>query len=114
VFAAFFGMTRQPFTAEVPADALFPSAPMQEALARLRFLVDQHGIALLWAETVSGVAPGHAQPSPRVRPSPCLAVMGRPQSLGGQLFTDLWPEASVGGPRGLVRPAYRVDPPGVR
>jgi len=54
MFAAFFGMIRQPFTAQVPADALFRSAPLEEALARLRFVVDQHGIALLCGEPGSG------------------------------------------------------------
>lgn len=47
MFAAFFGLSRQPFTPEIPADALFPSAALQEALARLRFVIDQHGIGLL-------------------------------------------------------------------
>ncbi|HVB09625.1 MAG TPA: AAA family ATPase, partial [Bacillota bacterium] len=54
MFAAFFGLTRQPFTAEVPAEALFRSGPLDEALARLRFVVEQHGIALLTGEPGSG------------------------------------------------------------
>jgi type II secretory pathway predicted ATPase ExeA len=54
MFAAFFGLVRQPFTAEVPADALFRSAPLEEALARLRFVIDQHGIGLLTGEPGSG------------------------------------------------------------
>lgn len=54
MFTGFFGLVRQPFTAEVPADALFRSAPLQEALARLRFVIDQHGIGLLTGEPGSG------------------------------------------------------------
>ena len=54
MFTGFFGLTQQPFTAEVPADALFRSGPLEEALARLHFVVDQHGIALLVGEPGSG------------------------------------------------------------
>jgi len=54
MFAAFFGLSRQPFTAELPPDALFRSLPLQEALARLGFVIDQHGIGLLVGEPGSG------------------------------------------------------------
>ncbi len=54
MFTAFFGLIRQPFTTEIPAEALFRSTPLEEALARLRFVVQQHGIALLAGEPGSG------------------------------------------------------------
>ncbi len=54
MFAGFFALIRQPFTAEVPADALFRSAPLEEALARLRFVLDQHAIGLLCGEPGCG------------------------------------------------------------
>lgn len=54
MFTGFFGLTRQPFTAELPADALFRSAPLEEALARLRFVLDQRGIGLLYGEPGCG------------------------------------------------------------
>lgn len=54
MFTGFFGLTRQPFTAEVPPEALFRSLPLEEALARLQFVIDQHGIGLLTGEPGSG------------------------------------------------------------
>ena len=54
MFTGFLGLTRQPFTAEVPADALFGSASLEAALARLRFVLDQHAIGLLHGEPGSG------------------------------------------------------------
>lgn len=54
MFTAFFGLTRQPFTAEVPADALFRSTALLEALARLCFVLDQHAIGLLHGEPGTG------------------------------------------------------------
>jgi len=54
VFTGFFGLTRQPFTAELPPEALFRSLPLEEALARLQFVIDQHGIGLLTGEPGSG------------------------------------------------------------
>ena len=54
MFTGFFGLTRQPFTAELPADALFRSSHLEEALARLRFVIDQHGIGLLTGDPGSG------------------------------------------------------------
>jgi type II secretory pathway predicted ATPase ExeA len=54
MFTGFFGLLRQPFTAELPTEALFASAPLQEALARLRFVIDQHGIGLITGEPGCG------------------------------------------------------------
>ncbi len=54
MFTGFFGLTRQPFTAELPPDALFRSVPLEEALARLCFVIDQHGIGLLTGEPGTG------------------------------------------------------------
>ena len=54
MFTGFFGLSRQPFTAEVPPDALFRSLALQEALARLSFVVDQRGIGVLVGEPGSG------------------------------------------------------------
>jgi type II secretory pathway predicted ATPase ExeA len=54
VFTGFFGLTRQPFTSALPADALFRSPALEEALARLRFVLDQQGIGLLCGEPGAG------------------------------------------------------------
>ena len=49
-----FALTRWPFEASVPADALFGSAAIAEAEARIRHLVELRGIGLLTGEVGCG------------------------------------------------------------
>jgi len=54
MFASFFGLTRLPFTPDLPPDALFRSAGLEETLSRLRYVLSQRAIALLAGEPGSG------------------------------------------------------------
>ncbi len=54
MFAAFFGLTRLPFTPDLPPEAFFRSAGLEEALARLRYVLTQRAIGLLLGEPGSG------------------------------------------------------------
>jgi len=49
-----FGLSRAPFTAELPPEALFPSTRLREALARLRYVVEQRALGLLLGEPGAG------------------------------------------------------------
>jgi len=51
---AHYGFTRMPFTASVPAPALFASAAHKEAVARLRWLISARGIGVLTGEVGAG------------------------------------------------------------
>lgn len=54
MFASFFGLTRLPFTPDLPVEALFRSAGLEETLSRLRYVLSQRAIALLVGEPGSG------------------------------------------------------------
>ena len=49
-----YGFTRMPFTASVPAGALFASAAHKEAVARLRWLISACGLGILTGEVGAG------------------------------------------------------------
>ena len=49
-----YGLTRMPFTASVPAGALFASAAHKEAVARLRWLISACGLGILTGEVGAG------------------------------------------------------------
>ena len=51
---AHYGVTVMPFTASVPAAALFGSAAHKEAVARLRWLISARGLGVLTGEVGSG------------------------------------------------------------
>jgi type II secretory pathway predicted ATPase ExeA len=51
---AHYGFTRMPFTASVPAPALFASAAHKEAVARLRWLISARGVGILTGEVGAG------------------------------------------------------------
>jgi type II secretory pathway predicted ATPase ExeA len=51
---AHYGFTKMPFTASVPAPALFASAAHKEAVARLRWLISARGIGVLTGEVGAG------------------------------------------------------------
>jgi type II secretory pathway predicted ATPase ExeA len=51
---AHYGFTRMPFTASVPAPALFASAAHKEAVARLRWLISARGVGILTGEVGTG------------------------------------------------------------
>ncbi len=54
MIASYFGLRHLPFTQELPTCYFYASPPFQEALARLRYLVDSRGLGLLTGEVGAG------------------------------------------------------------
>jgi type II secretory pathway predicted ATPase ExeA len=50
----YYGLTRLPFTRQIPASAFFRSSAHQEALARIAFVIEQEALGLLTGEVGSG------------------------------------------------------------
>ncbi|MDI7268201.1 MAG: AAA family ATPase [Myxococcota bacterium] len=53
-FLQHFGMTRDPFDRDIPADQLFESEGLRELDVRLRYLIDKQGMGLVTGEVGSG------------------------------------------------------------
>ena len=54
MYESFYGMTHTPFTRDVPADALYESDAMADALGRLAYVADRQLFAVVTADAGSG------------------------------------------------------------
>jgi general secretion pathway protein A len=54
MYRAWFGMSADPFSRDIPPDKLFVSSQFEELATRLDYLIKQKGIGLLTGEAGSG------------------------------------------------------------
>ena len=54
MFEGFYGMSRPPFSKDIPAEAMYESAPMTDTLGRLKYTVSESGFAVLTADPGCG------------------------------------------------------------